>query len=44
MTTLFFSNFAQSSFTDGKFIPSHLYLFIKGYTFVIVSEYFPNSS
>ena len=30
IVTLFFSNFFQSFFSDGKFIPSQLYLFIKG--------------
>ena len=36
IVTLFFSNFFQSSFSDGKFIPSQLYLFIKGLIFVIL--------
>ena len=39
MVTLFFSEFFQSSFSDGKFIPSHLYLFVKGLIFVILSAY-----
>ena len=34
--TLFFSNFFQSSFSDGKFIPSQFYSFIKGLNFVIL--------
>ena len=33
---LFFSNLCQSSFSDGKCVPSHLYLFIKGLIFVIL--------
>ena len=44
VVTLFFSNFFQLSFSDGKFIPSQLYLFIKGLIFVIPSECFPISS
>ena len=32
---LLFSNFFQSSSSDGKFIPSQLYLFIKGLIFAI---------
>ena len=37
---LFFSNFFQSSFSDGKFIPSYLYFFIKGLIFVILSGFY----
>ena len=44
IVTLFFSNFFQSTFSDRKFIPSHLYLFIKGLLFVIVSACFLISS
>ena len=44
ITTLFFSNFFQSSFPDGNSIPSHLFLFIKDLIFVIFSGYFPLSS
>ena len=36
IATLFFSNFFQLFFSDGKFIPSQLYLFIKGLIFVIL--------
>ena len=39
IVTIFFSNFFQSSFSDGKFTPSHLYLFIKGLIFVVLSEF-----
>ena len=39
--TLFFSNFFQSSLSDGEFIPSHLYLFINVLSFVILSGFFP---
>ena len=39
IVTLFFSNFFHSSFLDGKPIPSYLYLFIKGLSFVIASEF-----
>ena len=42
--TLFFSNFFEWSFSDGKFIPSQLYLFIKGLIFVIVCRFFLISS
>ena len=38
---LFFSRFFWSSFSDGKFIPSQLYLFIKGLIFVILSGLCP---
>ena len=43
---LFFSNFIQSFFSNGKFISSQLYLFIKGVMFVVywgsffISSYF----
>ena len=36
-----FSNFIQSSFSDGYFIPFQLYLFIKGLIFVSLSGFFP---
>ena len=42
--TLFLSNFFQLSFSDEKFIPSYLYLFIKGLIFVLLSACFPISS
>ena len=38
---LFFSIFFESSFSDRKFILSHLYSFIKGFIFVILSGCFP---
>ena len=38
---LFFSIFFPSSISDGKFIPSQLYLFIKKFDFFILSECFP---
>ena len=41
---LFLSNLFQSSFSDGKFIPSQLCLFIKGLISLILSECFPISS
>ena len=41
---LFFSNFFQSSFLDGKFIPSQLYLSINGLIFVNLSGCFHISS
>ena len=41
IVTIFFSNFLQSFFSDGKYILSHLYLFIKGLVFVILSACFP---
>ena len=44
IVTLFFSNFFQSSFSDGKSIPSQLYLFIKGLIFVILCGFFSISS
>ena len=37
---LFFSNFFQSFFSDGKLISSELYLFIKGLIFVVLSGFF----
>ena len=37
---LFSSNFFESSFSGEKFIPSYLYLFIKGSFFVILSGIF----
>ena len=40
IVSLFFSNVFQSSFSDGKFIPSHIYSFIKGSIFVILSACF----
>ena len=36
----YFSHFFQLSCSDGKFIPSHLYVFIKGLIFVILSGLF----
>ena len=36
---LFFSNFFQSSFSHGKFIPFHLYLFIQDLVFVFLLFY-----
>ena len=44
IVTLCFAIFFQSSFSDGKFILSHLYLFIKGLIFLIPSACFPISS
>ena len=41
---LFFSIFFQSSFSNGKFIPAQLYLFIKGLMFVILCRSFLISS
>ena len=41
---LFSSIFFQSSFSDGKYIPSQLYLFTKDLDFFILSECFPISS
>ena len=41
---LFLSNLFQSSFSDGKFIPSQLCLFIKDLISLILSECFPISS
>ena len=41
---LLFSIFFQLSFSEGKFIPSRLYLFIKALIFVILSEYYFISS
>ena len=41
---LIFSNFFQSPFSDGKFIPFQLYLFIKGLVFVILCRSFLISS
>ena len=38
--TLFFSIFFQSPFSDGKCIPSQLYLFVKVFIFVILSGFF----
>ena len=35
-----FTNFFQSSFSDGKLISSELYLFIKGLIFVVLSGFF----
>ena len=40
MVTLFFSHFFQSFISDGKFIPSHLYSFIKDLYFVIFSGFY----
>ena len=40
IVTLFFPDFLQSSFCDGKFIPFQLYLFIKGLLFVILRRSF----
>ena len=37
---LFFSYFSQSPYSDGKFIPSQIYLSIKGLIFVILCESF----
>ena len=37
---LFFSNFFQSSFSDGNLISSELYLFIKGLIFIVLSGFF----
>ena len=40
-----FSQFFRNHlFSGGKFSPSHLYLFIKGFIFVILSRFFPISS
>ena len=36
IVTLFFSKFFQSFFSDGKFIPCQLHLFIKGLIFIIL--------
>ena len=44
IVTLFFSIFFQSSFSDGKLIPSQLYLFINGLIFLILCENFLISS
>ena len=41
IVTLFFSNIFQSTFSNGNFFPSHLYLFIKNLIFVIFSWVFP---
>ena len=40
IVTLFFPIFFQSSFSDEKFIPSQLYLFIKSLIFVILCRSF----
>ena len=44
IVTLFFSNFFQSSFSDGKFVPFQFYLFIKDLIFLILYGYFFISS
>ena len=41
IVTLFFSNFWQSSFSEGEFIIYQLYLFINDLIFVILSGCFP---
>ena len=40
IVTLFFSNFFQSSFCDGKFIPSQLYSFVKGLILLFFADLF----
>ena len=44
IVTLIFSIFFQLPFSDGKFIPSQLYLFIKSLFFVILRGSFSISS
>ena len=44
VVTLSFSNFFQSFYPDGKFIPSHLHSFTNGLFFVILRAFFPISS
>ena len=44
IVTLFFSNCLQSPPSDGKIVTSHLYLFLKGLIFVIISGSFSITS
>ena len=44
IVTLFFIKFFQLSLSDGKFVPSQLFFFMKGLMLVILWECFPISS